>query len=172
MVSWKEAIDYCNKLSESEGIEPYYLADGLPRANWQEHDGYRLPREAEWEFACRAGTRTQYFFGDASELLTEYCWHVDNSGNRLHPVGEKKPNDFGLFDIYGNVLEWCQDTADDPLGLGIDPRMRKLRGGSFISRADSISSTESNLQTPESRTTTIGLRVARTLLRRDARPLR
>jgi len=106
----------------------------------------RLPSEAEWEYACRAGTTTAYFFGDSDMLLGDYAWFKDNSEDLPiknfaskvpHPVGTKKPNAWGLYDMHGNVSEWCQDWLDklpdqaqvDPLGPAAG-KARVLRGGS------------------------------------------
>jgi eukaryotic-like serine/threonine-protein kinase len=95
MVLWKDADEFCRKLSE--------LTDEKAASR-----RYRLPTEAEWEYACRAGTTTEYYFGDATKL-GEYEWCAENAGGGMHPVGQKKPNPFGLLDMAGNALEWCAD---------------------------------------------------------------
>lgn len=95
-VSWDDAVKFCQKLSEL----PEEKAAGRI---------YRLPTEAEWEFACRAGTTTEYSFGDDASALGEYAWFEGNSGGKTHPVGKKKPNPWGLYDMHGNVPEWCSD---------------------------------------------------------------
>jgi len=89
-VSWDDAVKFCEKLSQND-------------------KKYRLPSEAEWEYACRAGTQTKYYFGDDESKLKDYAWYRENSGDTTHPVGEKKPNAFGLYDMHGNVGEWCSD---------------------------------------------------------------
>ncbi len=95
-VSWDDAQEFINRLNEKEGT-----------------DEYCLPSEAEWEYACRAGTTTSYSFGDGESKLREYAWYDDNSGGKSKPVGKKKPNPWGLYDMHGNVYEWCQDEWYD-----------------------------------------------------------
>src|SRR5262249_25898074 len=116
-VSWGDAITFCNALSRREGLPPYYeiidLSSGEVRTLGG--TGYRLPTEAEWECACRAGSTGRYCFGDTDDYaeavrrLSEYSWHVGNSGGRTHEVGKKRPNAFGLYDMNGNVNEWVWD---------------------------------------------------------------
>ena len=107
-VSWNDAAEFCSLLSKKETLKPYYF-----RANETvttlSGTGYRLPTEAEWEYACRAGTTTKFWSGTTETDLSQAGWFLKNSGHRTHAVGELKPNPFGLFDIHGNVAEWVQD---------------------------------------------------------------
>jgi formylglycine-generating enzyme required for sulfatase activity len=128
-VSWHDAVAYCAKLTEKE------KAAGRLPVGYE----YRLPTEAEWEYACRAGTTTVFSFGDDESKLGEYAWYSNNSSNTTHPVGQKKPNRWGLYDMHGNVFEWCQDWYGSyPAGSVIDPQgaanspsvfLRVRRGG-------------------------------------------
>lgn len=108
-VTWFDAVDYCNFLSEQAGLRPCYVRDG-DEVTWQAMaDGYRLPTEAEWEYACRAGTQTRWSFGDDEALLDEHTWFEDDSGGVSQPIGRKRANPWGLHDMHGNVWEWCWD---------------------------------------------------------------
>jgi formylglycine-generating enzyme required for sulfatase activity len=95
-VSWEDVQEFVKKLNEKEGA-----------------DKYRLPSEAEWEYACRAGTQTRYSFGNDESKLGDYAWYLDSSGNKTHPIGQKQPNFWGLYDMHGNVWEWVQDRWHD-----------------------------------------------------------
>ena len=146
-VRWRDAKQYCNERSLLEGLKPCYNEKTLDWDCDYSANGYRLPTEAEWEYACRAGTDGLYDFGSADKLRP-YAWFADNADQKTHPAGQKKPNRWGLHDLYGNVSEWCEDVYDpayygkspavDPSGPpnpGKDVR-RVIRGGHWKSRAD------------------------------------
>ncbi|MEW5936833.1 MAG: formylglycine-generating enzyme family protein, partial [Candidatus Thermoplasmatota archaeon] len=131
---------------------------------------YRLPTEAEWEYACRAGSTTKYCHGDDEARLGEYAWYDANSNKKTHPVGIKRPNAWGLHDMHGNVWEWCEDWYGDyPSGEVSDPHGpssgsgRVLRGGSWYRGAEDCSSALRAGRAPGLRSPALGLRLARSL---------
>lgn len=140
-VSWADAALYCNARSRSEGLEPCYDEESA-KCNFQA-DGYRLPTEAEWEYACRAGAATAYAFGADPQQLGQHAWFADNASKKTQPVARKKPNAWGLYDMHGNVAEWCNDVyeagyyrqspAANPPGPA-DGDKYVLRGGAWNSR--------------------------------------
>jgi formylglycine-generating enzyme required for sulfatase activity len=153
-ISWEDAIEFCRKLSE------------IPEEK-KAGQVYRLPTEAEWEYACRAGTTTNFSFGDGDSILFEYAWFDENSAKKTHPVGDKKPNDWCLHDMHGNVWEWCADWYGDyPKGAVTDPvgpvegSHRVLRGGSWILVAARCESAYRRRDTTDDRHNYYGFRVA------------
>ena len=139
MVSWLKAVTFCNELSQKEGRTPCYRVDG-EKVTVVAGNGYRLPTEAEWEYACRAGSTSRFPFGDNEADVGEFAWNRGNSTSKTHPVGQKRPNRWGLYDMLGNVWEWCQDGYDggyyttsppaDPPGPS-GAASRVFRGGSW-----------------------------------------
>ncbi len=156
MVKWLQAAEFCNKRSTAEGLTPCYQEDGT--CNF-DADGYRLPTEAEWEYACRAGTSTAYSAGDDPRAISDYAWYADNSGKKTHPAGQKHENPWGLCDMHGNVGEWCNDVyekdyyqtspAKNPRGPAEKPNSKYVvRGGSWNLSADGLRSTSRSGENP------------------------
>jgi len=179
--SWHQAAAYCNWLSKEEGIDEaqwcYEIKDGQVaklKANYLSRTGYRLPTEAEVEYATRAGALTSRYYGETEELLPKYAWYSKNSQYKPWPVGSLKPNDLGLFDVQGNVFAWCQERYKSyPRGeeSGEDKGdidsinaqdSRVLRGGTFDNRASFVRSAFRNSDVPAYRLNVIGFRPART----------
>jgi formylglycine-generating enzyme required for sulfatase activity len=150
-VSWEEVQTFVRALNVKEGVTVY-----------------RLPTEAEWEYAARAGSTTTYSFGNKASKLGDYAWYGDNAEGRTHPVGQRKPNAWGLYDMHGNVWEWVQDwygpydvdEVTDPPGPSEDS-YRIYRGGGWGTFAGNCRSSERNFDTPDTRLAGLGFRLLR-----------
>jgi formylglycine-generating enzyme required for sulfatase activity len=182
-VSWYDALVFCNKLSIAEGLSPAYRINNSTKpadwgtvpvsqnATWDAvqvvagSTGYRLPTEAQWEYACRAGTTSA--FNTGSVFNGSMGWYENNSGNKTHEVGTKPPNAWGLYDMHGNLYEWCWDRYDaytngtktDPVGPP-SGNNRILRGGSFGSPVESLRSAARRGEYPYTRYLSYGFRLA------------
>jgi formylglycine-generating enzyme required for sulfatase activity len=168
-VTWYDAIESCNKLSTQEGLTPVYTITGpitsaTVTPNWSAN-GYRLPTEAQWEYACRAGTATAYNTG--ATISDSTGWYSSNSGDRTHSVGEKPANAYGLYDMHGNVLEWCWDywsgtydsgVQNDPTGA-VYGASQVLRGGAWNSGGQDLRSAYRYYLGPNFRGSVIGFRL-------------
>ncbi len=184
-ITWFDAVSYCNWLSGQEGlgedqycyvINPRDSSDVSVPSDILSRTGYRLPTEAEWEYACRSGSQTARPHGESKELLARYAWYADNSGTeRTSPVGSMRPNDFGMFDMLGNILEWNQNTTqfytyDSSLVKSsgvqagkVDAKQRRLlRGGSFGDRALYVRSSFRIVNVPSIGNSIYGFRPSRT----------
>jgi hypothetical protein len=183
-VTWFEAAKYCRWLSEQEHIEEDQMCfppldqikDGMQLpSDYLLRQGYRLPTEAEWECACRMGTITSRFYGSSDDLLGKYAWYNGTSMDHASPVGVLKPNDLGLFDIYGNVWQWCHsssalnpvqlargecilDEAAMQLDLG---GKRPLRGGAFYNHSSFVRSAYRDWMQLTNQPVTVGMRIIR-----------
>jgi formylglycine-generating enzyme required for sulfatase activity len=189
-VTWHEAAAYCNALSKKAGLKACYSCSGTKAsascssayagAKIYTCPGYRLPTEAEWEYACRAGTTTAFQSGAISGASCSTCaskdanadkigWYCANSGNAAHPVGQKTANKWGLFDMAGNVVEWCHDPYTSSLGstavqdpVGTAGAETNARGGSYWSWARYLRSANRNSFPPADSSQYVGLRPVRT----------
>jgi formylglycine-generating enzyme required for sulfatase activity len=154
MVSWYDVIKWCNARSEKDGLTPVYYTDGtqstiyktgqininIDAVKWTSN-GYRLPTECEWEFAARGGNLTHNYTYSGSNTIDDVAWYRNNSGNSTHTVGQKSANELGIYDMSGNVWDWCWDWwgsaypsggTTDPKGSSTTQTYRLMRGGCFF----------------------------------------
>jgi formylglycine-generating enzyme required for sulfatase activity len=176
-VNWYDAVLYCNARTKASGssdtVFSYTSISGTPGNDCVlsglridlTKNGYRLPTEAQWEYACRAGTTTDYYWGGAT--IGDYAWYSGNSGSKTHAVAQKLPNSYGLYDMSGNVWEWCNDwygsygsgSETDPEGPG-SGSYRVIRGGSWNYVASYLRSANRDCDGPDGAYVYIGFRVA------------
>jgi formylglycine-generating enzyme len=157
-VCWLDAVRFCNALSRQYGLAPaYQLSADNDGVEWDTAaDGYRLPTEAEWEYGCRAGTA-----GPRYGPLDDVAWYRGNSGERLHEVGGRRPNAWGLYDMLGNTWDWCWDVYDAEVYGGY----RVLRGGGWFDEHWSCRASVRRRSHPSLRIDDVGFRVARSIIR-------
>ncbi len=182
VVEWRMAVAYCNWLSKREGLPEFYPDNDEDAEKWVvtedalKQPGYRLPMEAEWEFASLSGSQSERFFGTESDMVVRYAWCVENSEETVQgvdppqieprtkepaiyarPVGLLRPNDFGLFDIYGNVSEWCNDLGRT------ESNERGIRGGAVGGMSRYMNSGKVGSALPRQQYNSNGFRITRTL---------
>jgi formylglycine-generating enzyme required for sulfatase activity len=187
-VRWHDAASYCNALSAQQGLESCYtcygsgkdvacdVASAFAGNKIYACRGYRLPTEAEWEYACRAGTKTAFWNGAVTDCTSDATadaigWYASNSVGKTHPVKQKQPNPWGLYDLPGNVWEWCHDGYQQDLGAAAttDPvsslgsSSRAIRGSSYIDKAGNLRAADRFGMPPGISNTNIGFRCVRSL---------
>ncbi len=170
MVSWFDAVQYCNWLSEQQKLSKYYIINGREVSTVDTAKGYRLPTEAEWEFAARGGNKSNHTYFAGGDTISEVGWYIDNAGGRSHPVRQKRPNELGLYDMNGNVWEWVWDIYDwnyyktsptfDPRGPVSGP-YRVMRGGAWYNYGNYAQVTTRQNNDPGFRQNSVGFRIAR-----------
>jgi len=170
-VTWIDAVEFCNSLSKTMNLEPVYRIDNKEISWNRESLGFRLPTEAEWEYACRAGTSSCFACGDLASDLEAMAWFSDNSEGKTHPVGRKEPNAWGLFDMHGNVWEWVWDwygrypggSVTNPIGPAGKGSIRAMRGGGWDYSARYCRSAIRVHDEPDDRNGNVGFRLSRSV---------
>ena len=158
-VSWMDAIGFCNRLSDKMGLKPCYIIQQRSQevSFDPDSDGFRLPTEAEWQYACQAGSK-EIRYGD----LDEIAWYKDNSKGKPRELGTKKPNDWGLYDMLGNVWEWCNDIYDE----SVYGSYRVFRGGGWSDQERSVMATTRRRSHPSSfKIDDLGFRISKNLIK-------
>ena len=174
-VSWYDAVEFCNAKSLKEGFAPCYKMDGGVVACDFKTNGYRLPTEAEWFYAADEGIRRKYYAYCGGDVLDELGWYRDNSEGRTRRVMTKSPNSFGLYDMSGNVAEWCWDRycsylsgGENPVGLdyklNLDDMSSSVKGGSWASQAWGCTIFERSCHTTDKKDNRTGFRVVRSIM--------
>jgi formylglycine-generating enzyme required for sulfatase activity len=175
-VSWFDCLDFCNRLSDYFGLDCCYLLNNKEYSNSEYPlsiekanaafiigaNGFRLPKEWEWQIAAMAGTRNKYAGANDDESLKEVAWFDDNSGYKLHPVAQKMPNEWGFYDMSGNIYEWCEN-ANRPSENNNLYAERIFRGGSWGSSTKYMCSDHRTHDYPQIRRPILGFRIARTI---------
>lgn len=167
-VTWYDAVEFCNILSEMEGLEKAYSGAGKNiKCNFNSN-GYRLPTEAEWDFAARGGNKSKGYKYSGGHTANSFAWYFDNAGEQTHDVGKKKPNELGLYDMSGNVWEWCWDWHNDySYNAQIDPKgpasgeEKVMRGSSWIGDKERCRIASRAYELPTTAFGYIGFRLAR-----------
>lgn len=171
-VTWNDAINYCNWLSKQDGLKPTYKIVGPNVVCDFSANGYRLPTEAEWEFAAKGGNKSKNSLVSGSTVTEDVAWYVKNSGRRPHAVGTKLPNELGIHDMSGNVWEWCWDWYNQEyykIEDGKNPKgpirgeKKSVRGGSWDSQENYLRTANRISTSPDKTNEFYGFRLARTV---------
>lgn len=169
-VAWLDAVAYCNWLSKQEKLKPCYVINGNDVKWIDTANGYRLPTEAEWEFAARGGNKSKKTLYAGAEKPDDVAWYAMNSQQRTQPVGKKGPNELALYDMNGNVWQWVWDVydgnyyqkspADNPAGPAMGD-YRTMRGGAWYNNQNYVTVSSRQYHTPDFRQNSVGFRIAR-----------
>ena len=167
-ISWNDAVEFCNKLSSKNGLTPCYSGSGSGIKCNFEANGYRLPTEAEWEYASRGGHNGKGTMYSGSDQFDNVAWQKRNSGNTIHPVGQLSPNELGIYDMSGNVYEWCWDIYEphktsavkNPAGAASGDK-RIIKGGSWGLGGYNCRSAYRQPFDPVRRSHSIGMRIVK-----------